>query len=117
MFSRHTDEFSHSADFAEYRNRIGGLLILPKQFNSSYGALAYEDKLEHYNTQNLLARSLHPLCYEHNPGFLSFVRRSELPFRPHEHFKKADIEERGELYKKIAERIWNPDDLLREAGI
>mgnify|MGYP000849207662 FL=1 len=117
VFSRHTDEFSHSADFAEYRNRIGGLLILPKQFNSSYGALAYEDKLEHYNTQNLLARSLHPLCYEHNPGFLSFVRRSELPFRPHEHFKKADIEERGELYRMIAERIWNPDDLLREAGI
>jgi hypothetical protein len=117
VFARHTDEFSHSADFAEYRNRIGGLLILPKQFNSSYGALAYEDKLEHYNTQNLLARSLHPLCYEHNPGFLSFVSRSGLPFRPHEHFTKADLEERGELYRMIAERIWNPDDLLREAGI
>ena len=41
----------------------------------------------------------------------------ELPFRPHEHFKKADIEGRGELYRMIAERIWNPDDLLREAGI
>lgn len=114
---RHTDEFDHATDFREYRNRIGGLLILPKPFNSSYGALAYEDKLEHYNTQNLLARSLHPLCYEHNPGFLSFVSRSGLPFRPHEHFKKADLEERGELYRMIAERTWNPDDLLREAGI
>ncbi|MGI8815666.1 MAG: hypothetical protein ACR2G2_10455 [Pseudonocardia sp.] len=30
---RHTDEFAHAADFAEYRNRIGGLLLLPKSFN------------------------------------------------------------------------------------
>ena len=71
---RHTDEFSHPADFAAYRNRIGGLLLLPKSFNASYGDLPYEDKLPHYNSQNLLARSLHPLCYEHNPGFLRFTR-------------------------------------------
>ena len=36
---RHTDEFAHPADFAEYRNRIGGLLLLPKSFNASYGDL------------------------------------------------------------------------------
>lgn len=111
---RHTDEFSHHADFIEYRDRIGGLLLLPKSFNSSHGSLPYEEKLEHYNTQNLLARSVHPLCYDHNPGFLAFVERSDLPFRPHEQFKKADLEERGELYRQIAERIWDPDQLLRE---
>src|SRR6202040_3549750 len=32
---RHEDEFSHPSDFAEYRNRIGGLLLLPKSFNAS----------------------------------------------------------------------------------
>lgn len=113
---RHTDEFGHAADFAEHRNRIGGLLLLPKSFNASYGDLSYEEKLPHYNTQNLLARSLHPQCYEHNPGFLRFVQESGLPFTAHEHFKKADLDERGLLYRKLAERIWNPDDLLREVG-
>lgn len=113
---RHTDEFGHPADFAEHRNRIGGLLLLPKSFNASYGDLTYEQKLPHYNTQNLLARSLHPQCYEHNPGFLRFVQESGLPFKPCEHFKKADLEERGLLYRQLAERIWNPDDLLREVG-
>ena len=49
---------SHPADFAEHRNRIGGLLLLPKAFNASFGDLAYENKLPHYNSQNLLARSL-----------------------------------------------------------
>ena len=29
----HTAEFTHPADFAEHRNRIGGLLLLPKSFN------------------------------------------------------------------------------------
>ena len=76
---RHTDEFGHAADFAEHRNRIGGLLLLPKSFNASYGDLPYEEKLPHYNTQNLLARSLHPQCYEHNPGFLRFRARERSP--------------------------------------
>ncbi len=109
---RHTDEFSHTADFAEYRNRIGGLLLLPKSFNASYGDRSYSDKLPHYNTQNLLARSLHPQCYQHNPGFLRFIEQSGLPFRPHEEFRKDDLEARSALYRQIAERIWNPADLL-----
>lgn len=35
---RHTNEFSHPSDLAEHRNRIGGLLLLPKSFNASYVA-------------------------------------------------------------------------------
>lgn len=111
---RHTDEFSHPVDFEEYRNRLGGLLLLPKSFNASYGALHYQEKLPHYNTQNLLARSLHPQCYEHNPGFTRFVEQSGLPFQPHTEFKKADLDARQELLRQLADRIWNPDDLLAE---
>ncbi len=113
---RHTDEFAHAADFAEYRNRIGGLLLLPKKFNASYGDLTYADKLPHYLTQNLLARSLHQQCYAHHPGFAQFVQRSGLPFKAHDEFKKADLEERSVLYRQLAEQIWNPDDLLKVAS-
>lgn len=105
---RHTDEFSHPTDFSEYRNRIGGLLLLPKSFNASYGDLNYAEKLPHYNTQNLLARSLHPQCYNHNPGFVRFVQETGLPFKSHEQFKRDDLEKRSLLYRKIAEHIWNP---------
>jgi uncharacterized protein with ParB-like and HNH nuclease domain len=113
---RHIDEFPHPVDFLDYRNRLGGLLILPKSFNASYGALTYAEKLPHYNTQNLLARSLHPLCYEHNPGFLRFVASSGLPFRAHREFKKEDLDARQELLRQLAERIWNPDDLFQEVA-
>ena len=109
---RHTDEFGHATDFAEYRNRIGGLLLLPKKFNASYGDLTYEKKLPHYLTQNLLARSLHKQCYEHNPGFKQFIKSSGLLFKEHDEFKKADLDARSALYRALAEKIWNPEDLL-----
>jgi hypothetical protein len=114
---RHADELPSPPDFAEYRNRLGGLLLLPKSFNASYGDLPYEQKLPHYNTQNLLARSLHPQCYDHNPGFLRFIQDAGLPFRPHEQFRKADLDERTELYRHIAERVWDPGDLLRPSAL
>ena len=109
---RHTDEFSHATDFGEYRNRIGGLLLLPKAFNASYGDLSYADKLPHYNSQNLLARSLNPQSYDHNPGFIQFKQSSQLPFVAHKEFRKADLDQRSELYREIAELIWNPANLL-----
>ena len=113
-YERHKDEFEHPADFSEYRNRIGGLLLLPKSFNASFGDLSYEEKREHYNSQNLLTRSLHEKAYDHNPGFLKFQEKSGLPFKPHATYKKRDLDARQKLYRQIAEQIWNPDLLLQE---
>jgi hypothetical protein len=111
---QHTDEFAHPADFEEYRNRIGDLLLLPKSFNASYGDLPYSKKRDHYDSQNLLARSLHENAYNHNPGFLRFVQESGLPFQAISEFKKTDLDCRQELYRKLAEQIWSSDRLSRE---
>ncbi len=112
---RHADEFAHPSEFAEYRNRIGGLVLLPKSFNASYGDLPYPEKRGHYLGQNLLARSLHEHAYDHNPGFRRFIQESGLPFRAHAEFKKADLDARQDLYRQLAERIWSPDRLVEEA--
>lgn len=114
---RHLDEFDHPADFDEYRNRIGGLLLLPKNFNASYGDMPYAEKRDHYNGQNLLARSLHEACYDHNPGFLRFIGEQDLAFQAHETFKKADLDERQALYRSLAERIWDPTQIARAVGL
>ena len=112
---RHTDEFGHPTDFAEYRNRIGGLLLLPKSFNASYGDLPYAEKRGHYLKHNLLAQSLHEQAYERDPGFAGFVRSSGLPFKAHAEFLKADLDARQELYRQLAEQVWSPDRLAQEA--
>jgi len=108
---RHNDEFAHPSDFQEYRNRIGGLVLLPKSFNASYGDLPYTEKREHYSGQNLLAQSLHELAYQHNPGFRDFMGNSGLQFCAHREFKKIDLESRQRLYQQLSEQIWSPDRL------
>ena len=112
---RHTDEFTHPTDFAEYRNRIGGLVLLPKSFNASYGDLPYAKKRAHYLKHNLLAQSLHEQAYERDPGFAALVRSSGLPFTSHGKFRKADLDARQELYKRLAEQVWSPERLAHEA--
>lgn len=111
---RHQDEFSHKIDFQGYRNCIGGLLLLPKKSNASFGDSSYEKKREFYLRENLLAQSLHEQAYENNPGFKRFIETSQLPFRPHSEFRKADLDARQELYQKLAEQIWNPKRLLED---
>lgn len=112
---RHTDEFASPAEFAEWRNRFGGLLLLPKTFNASYGDLPYAEKRQHYVSQNLLARSLHEQCYERHPGFLAYIRQVGLPFQPLPQFRKAEMEARQALYRQLADRVWDPQQLVREA--
>ena len=114
---RHVEEFAHPSEFAEYRNRIGGLLLLPKRFNASYGDLRYVEKREHYLSQNLLARSLHERAYDRNPGFRQFIAAANLPFRAHAVFERADLDARQELCRQLAERIWDPERLSREAAL
>lgn len=110
-YERHSDEFSHPLEFDQYRNRIGGLLLLPKSFNASFGDKSYSEKLEHYFGQNLLAQSLHKNAYHHNPGFQKFREQYNLTFKPHDEFRKDDLDQRQALYQSLAEKIWDPDNL------
>ncbi len=112
-FERHTDEFAHAQEFSAHRNRVGGLVLMPKMINACLNDMAYSDKLEHYQSENLLARSLHPMCYVHNPGFLRLKTETGLPFKAFTDFKKANFDERFSLYKSIAERLWSADRLKK----
>ena len=115
-YERYQDEFDTETDFGWYRNRIGGLLLLPKSFNASFGDKSYLEKREHYYGQNLLAQSLVERTYSNNPRFIEFKEKSGLPFRPHAEFRRTDLEARQNLYRQLADTIWNSDVLRREAG-
>jgi len=111
---RHEDEFAHESEFHDYRNKIGGLLLLPKKFNASYGDLTYAEKRPHYNSQNILARTLCDEAYDRNPGLKQFIDRTGLPLQPHPEFKKADLEARQKLYLELAKRVWDPSLIQAE---
>jgi hypothetical protein len=50
------------------------------------------------------------------PGFRRYVERTDLPFGPREEFGRADLDARQDLYRKLAEKIWDPECLEREAA-
>lgn len=114
-FERHADEFAHAQEFSAHRNKMGGLVLLPKKINASLNDKPYSDKVCHYLKENLLARSLHPNCYKNNPGFLKVKKQTSLPLEAFKQFKKSSFNDRFSLYKGIAERLWSADRLKEVA--
>ena len=108
-YERHTEEFEQSTDFDNWRNHIGALLLLPKSFNKSFGNKSYEEKVEHYFGQNLLAKSLHKNCYQNNPEFRKYIEKNNLSFKPYSKFGKNEIKDRQYLYQAICREIWSLD--------
>lgn len=76
--------------------------------------MPYAEKRQHYVTQNLLARSLHGQGYERHPGFLACMRELTLPFQPLPQFGRTELEPRQQLYRALADRVWDPAQLQRE---
>ena len=103
----HQADFSTEDEFKDFRNRFGGLLILPKDKNRSLQDMEYSKKVIKYDSENLLARTLNQNCYNNNPLFLRFMNNTQLPFKPYAQFNKAELIERQSLYKQICKKIWD----------
>lgn len=107
-YERHVDEFPSESDFLQFRNRFGALLLLPKSFNASFGALPYAEKATHYKGQNLLAQSLAVGVGSHNPNLRRKAELLGVEIKAYpEKFNKKDIDERQKLYQVICEAIWD----------
>ena len=111
----HSDEFTQLHEFNEIRNKLGDLILLPQGTNQSFGAGDYKTKLPHYIKENLLAQSLHSVCYDRNPNFLNYINQSGLPFKAHDQYTKEDLMTRQILYKLISEQIWSLDFFTNES--
>ena len=111
---RHTGEFENDYDFQRARNRFGGLLLLPRSFNRTYGAKTYAKKYKPYFGQNILVKSLNEQAYESNPAFAQLRNEADLPFRavlPGAARVIDLLDERQPLYQRICERVWDPERL------
>ena len=97
--------------FDAVRNRLGALVLLAKSDNASYRDSPYDIKIDFYQRQNDLAASLHPRHRKNNPQFNKFVGRIQLDkeFRGYPTFDEKTIALRQELYKRLCERVWDPE--------
>ena len=109
-------EYPDKNTFDLYRNKFGGLLLLPMDKNRSLNDLAFEKKLPIYFGENLLAKSLNKDCYQNNPQFKHFYEGGQLGFKPYSTFDKKALLERQGLYEELAKKIWGIEKLDQQLG-
>lgn len=99
----HVDEVM----FENERSRIGALLLLKGQDNSSSGNEGYTEKLKTYTgSAPYLARTLVPDFYKANSAMKKFVEHSGLQFTPVPHFTRDTLEQRSNLLYGMTKKIW-----------
>jgi uncharacterized protein with ParB-like and HNH nuclease domain len=113
-YLHHKSEFPRRENFEEWRNMIGGLLLLPVKQTKRLKEAKYQKKLSSYVNENLLAQSLHALCYLKNAEFKEIMNKYELPFKAHDEFRKSDVEHRNQLYCLLAEEVWSAKRLVEK---
>ncbi len=109
VFDNYKDEFEQENDFKNWRNSIGALVLLPNGTNQSFNKVKYEEKIEHYIKENTYVQTLHSNFYVKNPNFLKSEIIKNLNFKPHNQFKKIDIEERARLVMRICKELWSKE--------
>ena len=111
-FERHQTEFETYDEFEVVRNKLGGMVLLPRDINRSLQDKTYEEKLPHYK-ENLLAWSLNSTCHKNNPQFLRFLKSENLDSYcfPIDDFDKEALASRQEFYMELAARIWDPEKI------
>lgn len=110
-YSQYKDRFESEQVFQNWRNGIGGLLLLPADVNRSYQDKPFEQKALHYASQNLYAASLTFSAYQHQPQFKAFYQEKNLSFKPYARFGKDEQLERNKLILKLVGCVWSPQRL------
>lgn len=99
--------FESEDEFNEYRNKLGGLVLLNNRVNISVGNKPYLEKLKGYDGKGtLFTYTLMENFYKNNPNFKDFQKKYNLDFKHYNEFKKSEIEERHQLLFELVKIIW-----------
>ncbi|WP_307671765.1 DUF262 domain-containing protein [Streptomyces sp. V4I2] len=97
--------------FRAWRARLGVLVLLRQSDNASYNDLPLETKRHRYARENGLAAILAPDYRKNHPALRRFIADNDIErhFRElgHATMEQA-VETRGELYRRLCLRIWDP---------
>ena len=113
-YDSYQDDFATADEFQTSRQMIGNLNILTRDKNRSYQAMKYQEKVEKYVGDNVLAQALNDTAYHNNPKFLAVA--SQYGFTAIPKFTKDSINDRANIYLQMAVDIWDPNAIKEIAG-
>lgn len=114
MYANHRERHGDMdlATFRALRARLGVLLLLQQSDNASYNDLPLAEKRERYARENVLAAVLAPGYRKNYPALRRFAAANGIDSQFREFGAteplEAVVEVRGELYRRLCERIWAP---------
>ena len=99
--------FVDANDYADARNLLGALTLLPRSRNRSLQDKSYRKKLTAYATENILAQTLCDNLYQNNPNVANYLAlHPGLGLESIADFSKTDIAKRAEFYTAVAQLLW-----------
>lgn len=102
-----THGFIDAKEYAEARNLIGALTLLPRSRNRSLQDKPYAEKLAAYSTENILTQTMCDSLYDSNPNIKTYATNNpNLGLEGIPVFNKNHIQIRGNLYTEVAKMIW-----------
>lgn len=102
-----THGFADAKDYAETRNRVGALALLPRSRNRSLQDKPYREKLIAYATENVLAQTLCDALYQSNPNVASYVSENPtMALSAISDFDKDHVNARTTMYIAVAKQAW-----------
>ncbi len=110
-FAQHQGAFATAQEFAEMRDTVPALLLLPADVNRSLQDQPYSYKVQKYASHHLYTASLSPSAYLNQPQFDAFRTRHTLDFKPFDDFSKDAWAERQRLVGQLVDLVWSPDRL------
>lgn len=105
------NDFESSAEFKTSRDKLGGLILLPRSRNRSLQDKPYSDKVAKYASECILAQLLNSDFYENNPQLERFLESSGLDLKAYDVFNKNALNERHTLYENIIAKIWSISEI------
>ena len=102
-----THGFADAKEYADARNLLGALTLLPRSRNRSLQDKPYREKLTAYATESILAQTLCDNLYQNNPNVANYVTlHPDLGLESIADFSKADVAKRAGSYTAIAQLLW-----------
>lgn len=110
-YTLYEEQFSTEQEFHDWRDHVASLLLLPADVNRSLQDKPFSQKRAHYARQNFFAASLDQSAYHHQPQFLSFKDRHDLPFEAFDDFTQDAQMKRRQLLERMVNIVWSPSRL------
>ncbi len=99
--------FGDAKDYAEHRDLIGALALLPRSRNRSLQDKPYREKLVAYATENVLTQTLCEALYQSNPNVATYVQDNPTSgLSAVTDFGKGHIAQRTAMYVAVAKMAW-----------